>query len=141
MLPANLFANVLPLGIDSVITLYVLNSPFCLPSIQVGYFKGIQFTVLGIGAAIGIKLLRSCFPPHIISMFGILSYAAFYTTLSFARTVTMLYVGELIRMKHLGCRPAAMEWHGVANATPRQQYAGSLPPLEIFLHLLVALSM
>ena len=57
MLPAKLFANVFPLGMYSVQTLYILNSPFCLPSIQVGYFKGTQFMVLGVGAALGIKLL------------------------------------------------------------------------------------
>ena len=90
----------LSMGIGSVVTLYVLNSPFCLPSIQVGYFTGTRFMVLGVGAALGIKLLRNYFPPHIISMFGIFSYAAFYTTLSFARTEAMLYVGELIRTKH-----------------------------------------
>ena len=99
MFPATLFANMLSMGISSVITLYVLNSPFCLPSIQVGYFTGTRFMVLGVGAALGIKLLRIWFPQHIISMFGIFSYAAFYTTLSFARTEAVLYVGELISTK------------------------------------------
>jgi len=110
MFPATLFANMLSMGISSVITLYVLNSPFCLPSIQVGYFTGTRFMVLGVGAALGIKLLRIWFPQYIISLFGILSYAAFYTTLSFARTEAVLYVGELIRTKHLGEHIELLVW-------------------------------
>ena len=84
------------MGISSVITLYVLNSPFCLPSIEVGYFTGTRFLVLGMGAALGIKLLRSILQQHYISLIGIFSYGAFYTILSFAQSKAMLYVGEFI---------------------------------------------
>ena len=66
--------------------------------------------VLGVGAALGIKLLRIWFPQHIISIFGVFSYAAFYTTLSFAQNKAMLYVGELIRTKHLGEHIELLVW-------------------------------
>ena len=36
-------------------------------------------------------------------------------------------------------RPLAMGWHGVANATPRQQYGSFLPPLGIFYNFLLLL--
>ena len=32
-------------------------------------------------------------------------------------------------------RPVAMGWHGVANATPKQEDTRFLPPLHIFLQL------
>ena len=38
-----------------------------------------------------------------------------------------------IDISELYSRPIAMGWHGVTNATPRQQDASLLPPLGIFL--------
>ena len=99
MFPATLFINMLSMGISAVITLFLLNSPLCLPPVQVGYFTGTRFMLLGLGAAFGIKLLRKIIPTHVISLLGIVSYAAFYTILSMAKAEVTVYVGEFLILK------------------------------------------
>ena len=83
------------MGMSSVITLYVLNSPFCLPSINVGYFIGTRFALLGIGAAVSIKLLGKLMRENYVAFFGIFSYAGFYTVLLFAQSEPLIYVGKI----------------------------------------------
>ena len=95
MMPATLFVNMLSMGMSSVITLYVLNSPFCLPSINVGYFIGTRFALLGIGAALSIKLLGKLMRENYVAFLGIFSYAGFYTVLLFAQSEPLIYVGEI----------------------------------------------
>ncbi len=93
MLAAALMINMLTMGVGQVITLYVLNSPFCWPSIEIGYFIGTRFMLLGLGAALGIKFLGKCMPEYFVAVAGLLSYASFYVLLAFAKTKSLLYIG------------------------------------------------
>ena len=94
MMPAALMINMLTMGVTQIMTLFVLNSPFCWPSIQVGYFIGTRLLLLGLGAAIGIKVLGKCLPECGVSLLGILSYVAFFSLLAFAKDKGMLYFCE-----------------------------------------------
>ena len=93
LMPATLFVNMLSMGISSLITLYLMNSPFCLSPIEVGYFSGARLFLMGIGAAIGIKLLGLLMQPHFISLVGIMSYFAFYTLLAIVKDSKTVYIG------------------------------------------------
>ncbi|XP_065071361.1 proton-coupled folate transporter-like [Rhopilema esculentum] len=92
LIPATLFVNMLSIGISSLITLYLMNAPFCLSPIEVGYFIGTRFFLMGIGAALGIKSLGLLMQPHIVSLIGIMSYFAFYTLLAFAQHKQTIYI-------------------------------------------------
>ena len=85
----------LSIGISSLITLYLMNAPFCLSPIEVGYFIGTRFFLMGIGAALGIKSLGLLMQPHIASLIGIMSYFAFYTLLAFAKDKQTIYIGMI----------------------------------------------
>ena len=87
--------NMLSMGISPLMMLYIMNSPFCLNPIEVGYFIGTRLFLMGIGAALGIKSLGLLMQPHITSLIGILSYFAFYTLLAFAHNIKTIYIGMI----------------------------------------------
>ncbi len=96
MLGGALMINLLTMGVSQVMTLYVLNSPFCWPSIEIGYFLGARFLFLGVGAVVGIKVLGKFLAEHTIAFIGIFSYAGFYSMVAFAKEKWMLYLGKLL---------------------------------------------
>ncbi|XP_065071359.1 lysosomal proton-coupled steroid conjugate and bile acid symporter SLC46A3-like [Rhopilema esculentum] len=94
-MPATIILNMLSIGISPLLMLYTMNSPFCLSPIEVGYFIGTRFFLMGIGTALGIKSLGLLMQPHIVSLIGIISYIAYYTLLAFAQDKKTIYIACL----------------------------------------------
>eukprot|EP00794_Sanderia_malayensis_P005304 gene5304-5973_t len=123
MLFAALMMNMLTMGIGQVVTLYVLNSPFCFPSIEIGYFIGTRFLVLGIGAVCGIKFVGKCMSEYHVASLGILSHAAFYIILAFSKTKPVIYIACLAGALSGTCGPI---FRGVLSKTVGVDEQGSI---------------
>ena len=94
MIPADLFTNMLTMGMGPVILLYLLNNPFCLTSIRVGYFTGTRFLLIGLGTGFGLKVLSKFLTDYHMMMVGFASHAVFFSTIGLAKVEWLLYVGK-----------------------------------------------
>ena len=88
-----LFMNMLIMGIGPLVTLYLLNKPFCYSAINVGYYLGGRFFITGLGMGLGLKVLSLFLSDFIIIFTGFASFIISYTVLAFAKDLLFLCIG------------------------------------------------
>ena len=99
LIPADGFVNFLNYGTSSVVTLYLLNYPFCWASIRVGYFSGIKMLITGFGAFFVLKVFKRCLADYSMLLLGFSSNIAFYSVLALSKVSWLLYFGKLLILR------------------------------------------
>ena len=81
------------LGLSGVITLFVLKSPLCWSPSLLGYFMAYRLLLLGLGAAVGIKVLGKCFREVNVARIGMLTQIAGLVLFAFADRTWVVFLG------------------------------------------------
>ena len=82
-----------PAVIMGVMMLYLLNLPFCWSSKKIGYYRGTYFAALGIGGAIGVKILPKFFSRSFVIIISILSSVGLLLVFGFSKSTYGVYLG------------------------------------------------
>lgn len=77
-----------------ILTLYLLNWPFCWNSIDIGYYNAVAYAARYIGAIVLVWTLRKCLPESVLMVIGILSNIAFDIVLAIAMVDWVVYLGK-----------------------------------------------
>ena len=77
-----------------VLTLFLMNTPFCMNSVALGYFTLVACLMRCVAMLVAGPLLRRCMPEPWIAIIGRMSYIAEYILLAFATTKVMAIIGE-----------------------------------------------
>ena len=89
-------------GASGVITLFLLHSPLCFSPEMVGYYAALRLAIMGIGAAVGIKVCGLFMRELNISRLGMLSLAAFLVYTGFSRS-QLIFIGTLDSSSTIFC--------------------------------------
>ena len=86
-------SNVLSLPVFNLITLYLLNSPFCFNATNNGYYLGTLLVTLSIGSALGVKLGLRFLPAPVVALISCICGSAYYFLLVTSKEKNILYAG------------------------------------------------
>lgn len=81
-------------GVDGVMTLYILKSPLCWNATLVGYFFAFALFLRGFGSVAGVKFFRRCFRELTVARFGMVSLALSMIMLAFSNRTWLVYFGK-----------------------------------------------
>lgn len=83
-------------GVDGVITLYILKSPLCWNATLIGYFFAFALFLRGFGSVAGVKFFGRCFRELTVARFGMVSLALSMIMLAFSNRTWLVFVASAV---------------------------------------------
>ena len=81
------------MGYSGVMLLYLVGSPLCFGPERIGYFFAARYTIVGLGAVLGIKLLGRCLTELTITRIGMVTLMASLVLFGFSKTAWVVFMG------------------------------------------------
>ena len=89
-----ILGNMTIVGKNQIEILYIINSPFCLTPVLVGWFYAMEAVMQQAIAMILVRVFLMCCSNKLIVIFGALSGIAYYVTEIVARSTTVFFLGK-----------------------------------------------
>ena len=82
------------IGVEGVMSLYILKSPLCWSPTLVGYYFAFAMFLHGVGSVAGVKFFGRCFKELTIARIGIVTLVLSLILLAFSDRTWMVFVGK-----------------------------------------------
>ncbi|XP_006811206.1 proton-coupled folate transporter-like [Saccoglossus kowalevskii] len=83
-------------SINSIIMLYLLSTPFCFTSINIGYFQAVSYIFRAIGLLGAGKLISFCLKDLGMAITGFTSHFGYFVILIFATNKAMVFCAAVV---------------------------------------------
>ena len=86
--------SLVTIGVEGVMSLYVLKSPLCWSATLVGYYFSLTMFIHGVGSVAGVKYFRRCFKELTVARIGMASLALSLFMLAFSDRTWLVFFGK-----------------------------------------------